>query len=193
MLNFIRMLLDFLVSISFDLIIFMVIFQFLLELVDPHFHHPIKQYFLDYTEPLIQPIHRYLPTHRNIDIALLVLLFLLENLKLILLFILAWQFPNLPLLLLWSIFLIIHAFANFYLFAILLRVLISWVLPIYSNHPSTQLLFILTEPLLHPLRKKMGSRQKFDWTPLLALVGLKMISMLISYILWLLGAPNFIH
>ncbi len=193
MLSFIRMLLDFIVSISFDLIILIVIFQFLLELVDPNSHHPIKQHFLHYTEPLVGPIHHYLPFHRNIDIALLALLFLLENLKLILLFLLDWQFPNLFLLFIWSILLIINSFVTFYLFAVLFRILISWVLPIYSNHPSTQLLFILTEPILRPIRSKILPRKRFDWTPLLVILGLKLFSMLITYTLVLFKAPSFIR
>jgi YggT family protein len=193
MLNFIRMLLDFVVSISFDLIIFLVIFQFLLELVDTNFHHPIKQYILHYTAPLAQPLHRYLPSYKNIDIGLLFLLFILQNLKLILLFLLVWQFPNLALLFIWSSLLIINSFINFYLFFVLFRVLINWVLPIYSNHPATQLLYILTEPLLRPIRTLLHTKKGFDWTPLVVIIGLKLLSILITYILFLAGAPDFIR
>lgn len=193
MLTFFRMLLTFLVSVSFDLIIFLVIFQFLLELVDRHHHHPIKQYILHYTEPLLQPLHRFLPSYHSVDIALLALLFLLENLKLILLFIMAWQFPNLMLLFIWSILLLFNAVINFYLFVLIFRILISWILPIYSNHPATQILYILTEPLLRPIRSKIRTHRGFDWTPIVVIIGLKLLSILINYFLLLLGAPSFIR
>lgn len=192
MLSIIQAILSFFISVSFSLIIYIVIFQFLLEVVGTRHHHPIRQYILRYTQPLLDPIHRLIPNYREVDFALLVVLFLLENLKLILLFILAWQVPNLLLMVLWSIFLIINSFLDFYFFAILFRVLISWILPIYSNHPSTQIIFILTEPLLRPIRKHIPPWKGFDWTPIIVMIGLKIISMFTTYSLVLLGAPKMI-
>lgn len=193
MLNFIQNTLAFFISISFNLIIYLVIFQFMLEFVGTSHHHPIRQYLLRYTQPLLDPIHRLLPNYRDIDIALLIVLFLLENLKMILLFILKWQVPNLLLMILWSIFLIFNSFLDFFFFTILFRLLISWILPIYSNHPATQILFILTEPILRPLRRRLPPKKGlFDWTPVVALIGLKLISMLTTYCLFLLGAPRMV-
>lgn len=192
MLNIVQGILSFFVSISFNLIMYLVVFQFLLEVVGTSHHHPIRQYLLRYTQPLLDPVHRIIPNYREVDFALLVVLFLLQNLKLILLFILAWQVPNLLLMMLWSIFLIINVFLDFYFFAILFRLIISWILPIYSNHPSTQIVFILTEPILRPLRRKIPVWKGYDWSPIIALVGLKVISMFTNYCLVLLGAPRII-
>lgn len=192
MLSVIQGVLSFFISVSFSLIIYLVIFQFLLEVVGTGHHHPIRQYLLRYTQPLLDPIHRIVPNYREVDLALLVVLFLLTNLKLILLFILTWQVPNLLLMMAWSLILIINSFLDFYFFAILMRVLIGWILPIYSNHPSTQIIFILTEPVLRPLRRKLPIFKRFDWTPIIALIGIKIISMITNYILFLLGAPRMI-
>jgi YggT family protein len=192
MLSIIQAILSFFISVSFSLIIYIVIFQFLLEVVGTGHHHPIRQYLLRYTQPLLDPIHRIIPNYREVDFALLAVLFLLENLKLILLFTLAWQVPNLLLMMLWSIFLIFNSFLDFFFFAILFRVLISWILPIYSNHPSTQIIYILTEPLLKPIRKRLPVRKGFDWTPIIVMIGLKVISMITTYSLVLLGAPRMI-
>lgn len=181
---------DFIVTIVFDLIIFVVIFHFLLELMGKNYHHPIRQFILQYTHPLLDPIHKIVPNYGNVDIGLLLLLFVLENIKLLLLFLLAWQFPNLAMLAVWSIFLIINTFINFYIFAILFRLLISWIIPIYTNHPAMQILFVTTEPILKPLRRRFAPITGFDWTPLVVIVCLKIISMLIIYALMLLGAPG---
>ncbi|MBA2655247.1 MAG: YggT family protein [Gammaproteobacteria bacterium] len=183
---------DFLVTISFDLIIFVIIFHFLLELMGTHYHHPVRQLILRYTRPLLDPLHKIFPNYRNIDLGLLFLLFLLENIKLLLLLLLTWQFPNLALLFLWSIFLLINTFINFYFFAVLFRLLISWVIPIYSNHPATQLLFLFTEPLLKPIRRRLPTIKGFDWTPIIVIIGLKILTMLVTYTLMLLNAPAII-
>lgn len=192
MLSIIQGILSFFISISFNLIIYLVVFQFLLEFVGTSHHHPVRQYLLKYTQPLLDPIHRLLPNYRDIDIGLLIVLFLLENLKMILLFILKWQVPHLLLMILWSFFLIVNSFLDFYFFTILFRILISWVLPIYSNHPATQILFILTEPVLRPLRRWFPRKRTFDWTPVFALIGIKVLSMLTTYSLLMLGAPRMV-
>lgn len=192
MLDFLRLLMDFIVTIVFDLMIFVVVFHFLLELISPYSHHPLKQFLLRYTQPLLDPIHKIFPTYKNVDLGLLFLLFILENIKLFLLFLLAWQFPNLALLFVWSIFLIVNTFINFYFFAVLFRLLLSWIIPIYSNHPASQILFILTEPVLRPIRQRFSPIRGLDWTPLVVIVGLKILSMLINYALILLGAPGII-
>lgn len=71
MLNIIQTILSYFVTITFNLIIYVVIFQFLLEVVGSVHHHPIRQYFLRYTQPLLDPIHRIIPNYRDIDLALL--------------------------------------------------------------------------------------------------------------------------
>jgi YggT family protein len=189
--NFIKTIMDFIVTIAFDLIIFLVMFQFILELMGTHYHHPIRQLILRYTEPLLDPLHRVFPIYKNVDSGLIILLVLLEVIKLLLLFLLSWQFPNLALMFLWSIFLIINTFINFYFFAVLFRLLISWIIPIYSNHPASQILFIMTEPLLRPIRQHVTIK-RFDWTPLLVIAILKILSTLVTYTLMRLGAPSFI-
>jgi YggT family protein len=185
------MIMKFIISVGFDLIIFVVMFQFILELMGTHYHHPVNQFISKYTRPLVDPLHRIFPVHKNVDFGLIVLLLLLEIIKLLLLFLLVLQYPNLALLLLWSILLILNAFINFYIFAILFRFLISWIIPFYTNNPISQALFIITEPLLRPIRQRL-SIKRFDWTPILVIVILKIISMLITYTLAALGAPWFI-
>jgi YggT family protein len=88
--------------------------------------------------------------------------------------------------------LIFNAFLNFYFFLMLLRLFLGWILPIYSNHPALQLLFLLTEPLLRPIRQHVATIKRFDWTPIAAMIGLKIISLLVIYALMLLGAPPLI-
>jgi YggT family protein len=191
MLTSIKILMNFIVTISFDLMIFVVTFHFLLELMGTHHQQPIKRFIIHYTQPLLDPLHKIFPIYRNVDFGLLGLLFILENIKLVLLFFLAWQFPNLALLFVWSIFLIINSVVNFYFFAVLFRLLISWVIPVYSNYPVAQILFIITEPVLRPIRQRFPITG-FDWTSLVVIIGLKIISMVVIYAAMLLGAPSFL-
>ncbi len=192
MINFLSTLMQYIVSVCFDLIIFIVLFFFLIELSKTHVHHPIRQAILRYMGPLIDPIHKAFPVYRDIDTGLLFLLFVFEIIKLSLMFILVGQFPIITLLFFWSILIVINAFLNFCLLLMLFRLIISWMLPIYSNHPAVQLLFILSEPILKPIRHLFPTIKGFDWTPLAVIIVLKILSSLIVFILMQLGAPAFI-
>lgn len=185
--SFIIMLTRFIVTTIFDLMIFVVMFHLILEFMGTY-HHPIRQIILRYTQPLLDPLHKIFPVYRQVDVGLVILLVLLEIIKLVLIFLLEWKFPNLALLLVWSLFLLIRTLFNFYFFALLLRLIVSWAIPIYSNHPATQILFIITEPVLRPIRKRVQIK-RFDWTPIAAMIIAKLAAWLVTLALIALYAP----
>ena len=67
-------------------------------------------------------------------------------------------------------------------FAILARVLISWV-RVDPHHPAVQFLMEITEPVLRPIREMMPSMGMFDFSPIIALLLLNVLEGLILYIL----------
>ena len=66
-------------------------------------------------------------------------------------------------------------------FAILARVLLSWV-RVDPTHPAVQLLFDVTEPILRPIRELMPSMGTFDFSPIIALLLLNVLEGLLLYI-----------
>jgi YggT family protein len=67
-------------------------------------------------------------------------------------------------------------------FAILGRVLISWVDP-QNNWPVSRLLLEWTEPILAPIRNLMPRTMMFDFSPIIAMLLLQILE---SFILGLL-------
>ncbi len=65
---------------------------------------------------------------------------------------------------------------------ILARVLLSWVDP-QGNMRITQILGELTEPILAPIRSIIPKTQTFDFTPMIGMVLLQVLSMLIRSVL----------
>ena len=59
----------------------------------------------------------------------------------------------------------------FYMWIIIARALISWVNPDPWN-PIVQFLDRATEPLLSPIRRRMGWRMGIDLSPLVAIVAI---------------------
>lgn len=64
-------------------------------------------------------------------------------------------------------------FTIFY-FAILGRVILSWISP-RGNDPVSPLLYQITEPILKPIRQVVPPLGMFDLTPMIALILLTVI------------------
>ncbi len=62
----------------------------------------------------------------------------------------------------------------FYMWIIIARALISWVNPDPWN-PIVQFLDRATEPVLSPIRRRLGWRMGVDLSPLVALVGIMFV------------------
>jgi len=60
---------------------------------------------------------------------------------------------------------------TFYSWIVIARALISWVNPDPWN-PIVQFLTRATEPVLAPLRRKLGWGMGIDWSPLVVIVGI---------------------
>ena len=58
--------------------------------------------------------------------------------------------------------------------AIFARVLLSWF-PMASGNPIAQIIFDVTEPILHPLRRILPSFGMLDLSPLVALILLQVL------------------
>jgi YggT family protein len=71
-------------------------------------------------------------------------------------------------------------------FAILGRVLLSWIKPDQS-HPAIKLLYEVTEPILQPIRNLTsgmgGGMGMLDFSPIIALLLLNVLEGLIKYII----------
>lgn len=72
----------------------------------------------------------------------------------------------------------INILFNVLLFAILGRVLISWIDPM-GNMRITQILHEITEPILGPIRSVLPSFGMFDLSPIVAMLLLQLLQSLI--------------
>ncbi len=148
--------------------------RFLFQLAGANMYNPLVQGFARVTNPILQPLRRVLPKHRLIDFssALVVL---------IAFFCVKWlsspddvEAGAFHKLLLGGVVTAIRYVCWIFIGSILLTVIMSWVAPnVYS--PATELARVLTEPVLRPLRKVLPAMAGFDFSPMLAMVGLSFI------------------
>jgi YggT family protein len=169
---------QFILEIVFNIYILLVMMRFLLQWVKADFYNPICQFLIKVTNPLLVPLRRIIPGFFGLDMAAVVLIYLLQVIFLVL-SALMMQVPLMPVILLIAVIQIILLFLNVMFYAILLRAIASWFNPNPYN-PLLMILIQLTEPLLLPFRKRLPMFSGMDFSPLVVLILIQVIIFFIS-------------
>lgn len=179
----------FLVQTLFGLYIAVVAIRFLLQWARADFYNPISQFVVKVTSPALRPIRRLIPGYGGMDLAALVLVWLLSTLELAILALLVGLDRSLIGAFGWAIPSLLELFINIFLFAILIRVILSWVNPDPYN-PAVALLTHLTDPIMRPAQRLIRPIGGIDLSPMLVMVGLVLLNMLlIPPVKWLVASP----
>lgn len=180
----------FLVRTLFGLGALVVMLRFFLQLMRADFYNPISQFVIKTTAPVLRPLRRVIPGLAGLDLAALVLAWLLKALELSLILLLLGVAGNLFRTLFWAIPELVGLILNIFLFAIIIQVILSWVSNPYDQNPVASLVYSLSEPLLRPARRLLPPISGLDLSPMLVTVGLVLLKMLLLPPLKLLtGSP----
>lgn len=168
----------FLVQVVFGLYVLVVMLRFLLQLLRADFYNPVSQLVVKVTTPVLRPLRRVIPGAWGLDLASLLLAWVLTAIELALMAGLVGIgfHPLAPLA--WAIAELVALVLNIFLFAIVVQAILSWVSPgRYS--PASAILDSLTTPLLRPLRRVIPPVSALDLTPMAAAFGLVLLKMLL--------------
>jgi YggT family protein len=180
---------QFLIETLFSLYILAVLLRFLLQLVRADFYNPISQFLVKITNPPLKTFRRAIPGLGGIDLASLILAWLLQALKIFLIFLVNGQLLGLLQPLIWAIPQLIEFVLNIYLFAVIIQVILSWVNP-GSYNPAIGLLYSLTAPVMRPAQKMLPPVNGLDLSPILVTIVLILLKMLlIPPLLQITGSP----
>ena len=136
------------------------------------------------TDPLVYPFYRLFhqnPHHvKQYDWVSLVALLIVETIKIMLLSLIAFHalIPSL-LLLLYIVADFIIEPCNLMIYAIILQVVIQFIHP-HKQHPAAEFLSVLTRPMFALGQKIIPNISGFDFSPLIIIVILKVITLSIS-------------
>lgn len=168
----------FLVKVLFGLYATLVVLRFLLQLMRADFYNPVSQVIVKATRPLLNPLRRVIPGVSGLDVASLVLAWLVITFEQIAILALAGAgFKPLAAALL-AIPELLSLVINIFLFAILIQVIMSWINPGNYN-PVIALINSITEPLLAPVRRRMPDMGGIDLSPMVVMIGLVLLEMLL--------------
>lgn len=143
----------YIISALLWLLFFAFLLRVILQFVRADFRNPISQAVLRVTNPLVLPLRKVIPPAGKVDLASVVALLLVElAVVCIELWMSGIRLPPVPDLLLIMLRDLAHKVIQFYLVALIIYAILSWVAPgTYS--PASSLLDRICEPLISPVRR----------------------------------------
>jgi len=169
----------FLISIFFSLVLLLLWLRASLSFFRISRVHPVSQSILRLSDPFLKQAK----TSRY-DWLCLGAIVVLTFIKLLLLSSLAFsRMIPIPWLLILVVADIIEQACNLFFYALLIRVLLQWINPDWARHQAASFIMLITEPLIRlcrPITPKLGH---FDLAPLIAIVILRVISIVINSLL----------
>lgn len=171
--------LSFLLGTAIDLYIFVLLTRFILQLVRADFYNPISQFIVKASNPVLVPLRKLIPANGNLDLASLVAVLLLLFAKIYMMVLLGGGMPPASVLVLYALRSLAGLLLNYLFFAVLVRVILSWVAPDPYN-PFTAIMIQITEPVMAPVRRILPSMGGLDLSPLIVLLGLQFLMILFA-------------
>lgn len=160
-----------LVEVIFGLLISLFVVRVLLQLVRANFYNPVCQFFYKATNPVLMPMRKAIKPVRNFDLAGALVAWLLECVKVLLLFALVGRVPGVGGVLLLGFAELLAFVLMLYFWLILIRVVLSFVGQ-GSYSPVVPLIAQITEPVLKPIRRVLPDLGGFDLSPLVATLAI---------------------
>ncbi|MDS4041175.1 MAG: YggT family protein [Candidatus Competibacter sp.] len=174
----------FLIQTLFGFYILAVMLRFLLQCVRADFYNPLVQFLVRITNPPLLPLRRIVPGYRGLDLASVILAFVLQGIEVLLVTLLLGRPAGVGGLLLLTVAELLKLLINIYLWGVVIQAVLSWINP-DPYHPAARVLAQLTAPVLRPARRVLPPISGVDLSPMLVVVALIFISLLLQDLLGL--------
>jgi YggT family protein len=172
----------FILQTIFTLYLSAVLLRIILQYVHAPFSHPICQFIVKITNFGFKPLRRVIPGYKGIDFAGIVFALIISSIYIALISLITVNtLPAIIFLLIASCFLIISTLLSVYFWTILLRVIFSFIPGNQLNYnPLYTLAYLITEPVLRPIRNNIPPVSGFDLSPLIACLIITVLRILFN-------------
>ena len=167
----------YLLRFVFDALLMILIMRFWLQWVKADFYNPLSQFIVKVSNPLVVPLRRVVPGLGGLDLATILVAYIVATLKFFVLAALAGE--SLGLLSFYIGLLVLLKQAGFLLFVIMIiMAVMSWVVQGYN--PTLAIFHQLTEPFLNPIRRIIPNLGGLDLSMIVAFLAMNVINILLS-------------
>lgn len=176
---------SFLVDLAFGVVSTVFLLRLLAEASRADFNNPLSQFLYRYTNPVLAPLRRVLPNWRRINLAAVLVLWLLMLLRRAISYALLGAAPNI-------LGLLVLGLADLLDLVLLTYVILIFVWSLFSlfsmnqRHPVLRLVGSLVGPVMRPLRGRLVAGG-LDFSPWVAMIVLMLLRILVAAPLAALG------
>lgn len=175
----------YLVDSLLTIYMYLLILRFVMQLTRADFRSPLANFVMVVTNPVIMPLRRVLPPLGKVDTASVLAIIVVAAANIALKDLIAGRGVLDPYQFAWLLlFTLVYSFLVFFLGAIFVFAILSWVVPAGYN-PVMALLGTIVEPVLRPFRRIIPPIANFDlsvlWASLAIGVVLKLLPQLFGF------------
>lgn len=182
----------YIVKTVFYLYSFALLMRIILHFLHADEYNVISQFIIKITQWPVQKFKTFLPVTARFDFATIGVLIVVELIKVYLLVALELgRFGHIIGVLLYSIGDLLWVALDIYFYAIIIAAIISWVRP-STNNALVQMVNYFAMPVLRLFRRFIPPVGKFDLSPVVALIALKVIEYVVVALILIQLAMHFI-
>jgi YggT family protein len=171
----------FLIQTLFGIYEVIILLRFLLQMVRADFYNPVSQFIVKATSLPLRPLRRVIPGVAGMDMASLVLLFLVIIIELLLLSVVAnLPMPTLLGLIALALVELLKLVIYVFLFSVFVLAILSWVSPGGYN-PVANLLYQITAPVMRPARRLLPPMGGLDLSPMVVMIVLYLVILVVIH------------
>jgi YggT family protein len=169
----------FIINTLAQLYILVLLLRLLLPWLNGDFRNPLVQAILKLTSPVVVPVRRFVPPIGKVDTATLLIAFAVQYLAILVILLVLGSAAGIASIALTAAIDLVMTTIRLFVFAILIRVILSWVAP-GTHNPATAVIDALTQPVLRPLQRFLPNIGGLDLSPLFAIIMLTALNILIA-------------
>ncbi len=177
--NSVNTAITFIIDALTSLYLLVLLLRIWLPVLRADFRNPLAQGILKLTSPLVVPLRRIIPPIGRIDTATLVVAFAIQYVAVVLILLVYGVAPGMGVIALTAVIKLVSLSINLFAYAILIRVILSWISPGQYN-PATAIIGTLTEPVLAPFRRIIPPLGGFDVSPVFAMILLFAVNIVVN-------------
>jgi YggT family protein len=173
----------FIISTVLHMYAFALALRFVFQWVKADFYNPVSQFIVKITSPVVNPVRRFIPGYKDLDTSTLLICYLVLALSQAIVQTLSGYQMTAMTVTIMALTELVSMILDVFFYGILIQVIISWVNP-HGHNPVNSLLYSVTAPVLRPVQKFIPPLGGMDISPIFAMIGLKVIEMLINPIFY---------
>ena len=180
----------FLIQTFGSLYLVLLLLRFLMQASGVDYFNPICRAIVRITDLPVKPLQRLAPAILGVDFATLLVALLVQLVVVCLIMKISGNNLFQTIYIGWSLVGIISTLFDIYFWALIIRVIASWIAP-HSRHPAMELLIQLTEPICAPARKLLPPMGGLDFSIILVFIGITLLEsfLLVRPLAAMLGMP----